>query len=105
VLNELYSVDNFPGDEDTGSMGAWYVLSSLAIFSMCPGKPEWVLGAPLFDKAEIRLPDGREIRIEAHGKEPGAFLDRVTLNGVELSGPSVLHSELVNGARLVFSAS
>jgi predicted alpha-1,2-mannosidase len=105
VLNELYSVDNFPGDEDTGSMGAWYVLSALGIFSMCPGKPEWVLGAPLFDRAEIRLLDGREIRIEAHGTKPGAFLNRVTLNGVELNGPSVLHSELVKGGRLVFAAS
>ncbi len=105
VLNELYSVDNFPGDEDTGSMGAWYVLRPLGIFSMCPGKPEWVLGAPLFDQGEIRLPDGREIRIEAHGKRPGAFLNRVTLNGVEQVGPSVLHSELVKGARLVFMAS
>jgi putative alpha-1,2-mannosidase len=104
VLNELYSVDNFPGDEDTGSMGAWYVLSALGIFSMCPGKPEWVLGAPLFEQAEIRLPDGREIRIEAHGMKPGAFLNRVTLNGVELNGASVMHSELVKGARLVFTA-
>jgi predicted alpha-1,2-mannosidase len=104
VLNELYSVDNFPGDEDTGSMGAWYVLSALGIYSMCPGKAEWVLGAPLFERAEIRLPDGREIRIEAQSKKPGEFLNRVTLNGAEVNGPSVLHSELVKGGRLVFTA-
>jgi putative alpha-1,2-mannosidase len=71
---------------------------------MCPGKPEWVLGVPLFDQAEIRLQDGREIRIETHGRKPGEFLNRVTLNGVEQHGPSVLHSELVKGARLVFTA-
>jgi predicted alpha-1,2-mannosidase len=105
VLNELYSVENFPGDEDTGSMGAWYVLSALGIFSLCPGKPEWVLGAPLFEQAEIRHPDGREVRIEAHSKKAGAFFDRVTLNGVEHKEPSVQHSELVKGARLVFTAS
>ena len=56
VLNELYTPDNFPGDEDTGSMSAWYILSALGIFSLCPGKPEWVLGAPLFERAEIRFP-------------------------------------------------
>lgn len=103
VLNELYSVDNFCGDEDTGSMGAWYVLSSMGIFSMCPGKPEWVLGAPLFERAQIRYPDGREIRIEAHSRQPGAFLDRVTLNGVEYHEHSVQHSVLLKGARLEFS--
>ena len=104
VLNELYSPDKFCGDEDTGSMGAWYVLSSLGIYSLCPGKPEWTLGAPLFESAEIRFPDGREICIEAHSGKPGAFLNRVTLNGVEQHGTSVPHSALANGGRLVFTA-
>ncbi len=103
VLNELYSPQNFCGDEDTGSMGAWYVLSSLGIFSMCPGKPEWVLGAPLFERAEIRLPGGPEIRITAHAK-PGAFFNRVTLNSVEFKGFAIPHEALVKGARLEFSA-
>lgn len=104
VLNELYSPDNFAGDEDTGSMAAWYVLSSLGIFSMCPGKPEWVLGAPLFDQADIVFPDGREIRIEAHSKKPGAFFNHVTLNGVEHHENTVQHAAFLKGARLAFSA-
>jgi len=104
VLNELYTVDNFCGDEDTGSMGAWYVLSSMGFYSMCPGKPEWVLGAPLFDQVLIQHPDGREIRIEAHSKKPGAFYDRVTLNGEVHHDYTVPHSAFLKGARLVFSA-
>ena len=84
-------------------MSAWYILSALGIFSMCPGKPEWVLGAPLFDQAEIRFPDGREIRILAQRSKPDAFLSRVTLNGAEVHEHFILHSALVNGARLVFS--
>jgi putative alpha-1,2-mannosidase len=85
-------------------MSAWYVLSALGIFSLCPGKPEWALGAPLFEQAEIRFPDGREIRIEAQRKKPGAFLNRVTLNGVEVHGGFIPHSALLKDARLVFSA-
>ncbi len=104
VMKELYTVENFCGDEDTGSMGAWYVLSALGIFSMCPGKPEWVLGAPLFEHAEIRREDGQRIRIEARGGKAGALFDRVTLNGVDVKGPSVQHSELVAGGELVFTA-
>ncbi len=104
VMNELYTPDNFPGDEDTGSMSAWYILSALGIFSMCPGTPEWMLGAPLFDKAEIKFPDGREIRINAERSKPGAFLSRVTLDGSPVAEPFVLHSAFVKGARLVFSA-
>lgn len=104
VLNELYTTENFCGDEDTGSMGAWYVLSSMGFYSLCPGKPEWVLGAPLFDQVVIHYPDGREIHIEAHSKKPGAFYDRVTLDGNEHHESFVPHSAFLKGARLVFSA-
>jgi putative alpha-1,2-mannosidase len=104
VLNELYDPENFCGDEDTGSMSAWYVLSALGIFSLCPGKPEWELGAPLFEQAEIHFPDGREIRIEARSKKPDAFLNRVTLNGAEVREASIPHSALLKSAHLVFSA-
>jgi predicted alpha-1,2-mannosidase len=103
VLNELYTPENFPGDEDTGSMSAWYILSSLGFYSLCPGKPEWVLGAPLFDNAEIKVPDGRTIRVEKQKGTADAFLNRVTLNGAEVKVPFVLHSELEKGADLVFS--
>jgi predicted alpha-1,2-mannosidase len=104
VLNELYTPDNFCGDEDTGSMAAWYVLSSLGIFSMCPGKPDWVLGAPLFEQATIHHPDGREIQIEAHSPKPGVFLNQVTLNGAPHKDPTINHAEFLKGAKLVFSA-
>ena len=104
VLNELYSPDNFCGDEDTGSMSAWYILSALGIYSLCPGKPEWTLGAPLFERAEINFPDGRQLEIESHSKTPGAFLNRVTLNGAEQAGPSIPHGDLAKGGRLVFTA-
>jgi predicted alpha-1,2-mannosidase len=103
VMNELYTPDSFPGDEDTGSMSAWYILSALGIYSMCPGKPDWVLGAPLFESSEIRFPDGRTIQIEAHGKESGGFLNRVTLNGAVVEGPSIPHSSFMHNARLVFA--
>jgi predicted alpha-1,2-mannosidase len=104
VLNELYSVDNFCGDEDTGSMSAWYILSSMGFYSMCPSKPEWVLGAPLFDQIDIRYPDGRAIKVEAHSAKAGAFFNRVMLNGVEHHENVIQHAEFLKGARLVFSA-
>jgi len=103
VMNQLYTPDNFPGDEDTGSMSAWYILSALGFYSMCQGKPEWVLGAPLFEEAKIGFPDGREIRIEAHASKPGGFLENVTLNGSAVQGPTIPHSAFQKSARLVFA--
>lgn len=105
ALHELYTPDNFPGDEDTGAMAAWYVLSSLGVFALCPGKPEWSLGAPFFPSAEIHFPDGRNIHIEARRQHANAYYDRVTLNGRAHKGPSIAHSELLQkDVHLVFSA-
>lgn len=33
--------DGYPGDEDNGTMSAWYVLSCLGMYPLCPGKNEW----------------------------------------------------------------
>ena len=71
VLNELYTKDTYAGDEDTGSMAAWYVLGALGLFSHCPGKTEWTLGAPLFAEASIARPGGTILRIQAKRKSSG----------------------------------
>ena len=52
------------GNEDCGQMSAWYVLSSLGIYPVTPGKPEYTLCKPLFDKFIIHLENGQEITQE-----------------------------------------
>jgi len=44
IINELFSAeaDGFPGDEDNGTMAAWYVLSCIGVYQICPGKTEYV---------------------------------------------------------------
>ena len=104
VLRELYTSEDFPGDEDTGSMSAWYILGCLGLFSHCPGKSEWTLGAPLFPLAVIQTANNGEIRIEAKHTGADGFLAHVSLNGKPLSGFAVPHTELRGKVHLVFSA-
>merc|ERR1711935_446763 len=44
VMRKLYTLEGWPGDEDNGEMGAWYVLSALGIFQLEGAKDELVLG-------------------------------------------------------------
>ena len=37
-----YEDDGFPGDEDNGSMGSWYVLTRLGLYPMCPADDTWI---------------------------------------------------------------
>lgn len=34
--------DGFLGDEDNGTMAAWYIFSTLGLYPACPGKPEFL---------------------------------------------------------------
>lgn len=103
VLSELYSPDDFPGDEDTGSMSAWYVLSALGLFSACPGSSKWTLGAPYFDAANVKFPNGEALEIIARNRRSLKFLNRVSLNGQLTEGKYVEHANLRN-AQIVFEA-
>ncbi len=60
LCREAFSPDNdgFPGDEDNGATSAWYVLSTLGIYDICPGKNEYIRIKKLCKKAEI---SGKEI--------------------------------------------
>ena len=44
IRNEAfsYSDDGFPGDEDNGTMSAWYIFATIGIYPLCPGKAEYV---------------------------------------------------------------
>ena len=55
ICTELFkpTPDGYPGDEDNGTMSAWYILSCLGLYRMCPGKDEWIKIKPLVRNAKI----------------------------------------------------
>ena len=38
ILENAFTEDSYPGDEDNGSMSAWYILSVIGKYKICPGK-------------------------------------------------------------------
>ena len=103
VMQSLYTPDTFPGDEDTGSMSAWFLLSSLGFYQICPGKPEYTLGSPLFARATLHLADRKTFIIEASGNSPEAvFVRSVSLNGRSHASTGISHAELMQGGSLRF---
>jgi predicted alpha-1,2-mannosidase len=51
ILNEFYknTPDGLIGNEDCGQMSAWYVLSSMGIYSVTPGQSIWEINEPYLD--------------------------------------------------------
>lgn len=58
ILTTLYGAghDGLCGNEDCGQMSAWYVLSAMGFYPVCPGNNEYALGYPLF--AEVKIHTG-----------------------------------------------
>ncbi len=57
ILTDFYDTtpEGYCGNEDTGQMSAWYVFSALGFYTLDPVSGRYVTGAPLFEKARIRL--------------------------------------------------
>ena len=103
VMQSLYTPDTFAGDEDTGSMSAWFVLSALGFYPVCPGKPEYTLGSPLFARSVVHVPGGVTFTIEAQGNAPDAvFVRRASLDGKTVAGNLIDHAAIMKGGTLHF---
>ncbi len=102
ILETLYHnrPDGLSGNEDCGQMSAWYVLSSLGFYPVCPGDNRYSIGYPLFVKADIRFENGERLRISRKGK--GNYIGAVFLNGKKWTKSYLPHSELIKGGKLVF---
>jgi predicted alpha-1,2-mannosidase len=75
------------GNDDLGTMSAWYLFSALGLYPDAAGSGRFLLHAPRFARAEIDLPQGRVLRIEAPEARPGErrFVQSVTWAGRPLS--------------------
>ena len=103
VLNKLYNSgpQGYCGDEDNGQTSAWYVFTALGFYPVCPGASEYVLGSPLFNKATLSLPGGKQFVIHAeNASEDNCYIRSATLNGKNFSHNFLKHEELMQGGEL-----
>ncbi len=103
IVDTLYSdkPDGVCGNEDCGQMSAWYVLSALGFYPVCPGRPEYAIGTPLFPEATIRADGAHPFVIRANSAGP--YVQGATLDGSPLGAPSIDHAAIVRGGSLDFS--
>jgi len=91
------------GDEDGGAMSGWYVLSAMGLYPLCPGRPIFDIGSPIFDKVTIHAGKGKVFIIEAKNvSDQNKYIQSATLNGKPFNQPWINHSDIVKGGKLVF---
>jgi predicted alpha-1,2-mannosidase len=111
IMNKYYGKTpehGWPGDEDEGQGGAWYVMSAMGLFEMDGGgstKPIYELGSPLFRKITIHLDNeyykGKTFVIEAeNNSDQNKYIQSAMLNKKPLNKAWFYHTDLVNGGTL-----
>jgi predicted alpha-1,2-mannosidase len=87
-----------PGNDDAGTMSAWYVFSAIGLYPL-PGSDGYWITAPIFERVELDLSDAeypdRKLAIVAEDAGPGMiYVAAATFNGVALERPWLTWQQL-----------
>ncbi|MFV0593756.1 MAG: GH92 family glycosyl hydrolase [Draconibacterium sp.] len=99
----LNKIDGLCGNDDCGQMSAWYILSSMGFYPVCPGTDQYVIGAPYFDTIDVNFDSGKTLRIVAKKlSDKNMYVQSVSLNGKPLEKAYITHKQITDGGTLEF---
>ncbi|MHA3704828.1 GH92 family glycosyl hydrolase [Jatrophihabitans sp. YIM 134969] len=91
------------GNDDLGTMSAWYVFSALGFYPETPGTADLALGSPVFPAALVHLPSGGSLTITGDGAATDApYVQSATLNGSSWTHAYLKPSVVSQGGALAF---
>ncbi|HEU5471298.1 MAG TPA: GH92 family glycosyl hydrolase [Actinophytocola sp.] len=92
------------GNDDLGTMSAWYLFSALGIYPAVPGTGQFLLHAPRFPEAVIHLENGRDIVLRAPGADPSKlqYVKGLTVGDERWDRAWIDHTPLAGGTTLTF---
>lgn len=103
IIDEMYSSeeDGLPGNDDLGTMGAWYVFASLGLYPLIPGVGGFSTNIPQFMESEIKLGNGNILKISKNNINNN-FLNKIELNKVPLESSWVSWNKIKLGGEMKF---
>lgn len=105
TLNEQYkdAIDGLPGNDDLGTMGAWYIWACVGLYPEIPGVAGFSLNAPIFPSVTIHLPKA-DITVKG-GSEKRPYIKSLKINGKSFNGTWLEWDKLSSGAVLDYTTS
>lgn len=105
ILKEMYHAapDGLSGNEDCGQMSAWYALSAIGLYPVCPGKPIYTFGRPIQEYAAFHFESGGSFYIRTKNNSPeNKYIQKIELNGTPYTKLFISHQDLLAGGELIF---
>jgi len=107
IMEKSYGTgpDGMVGNDDVGTMSAWYVFSAMGFYPVAPGELKYSIGSPVFDKVTIHLPEylygGKDFTIIAENtSDENKYIQSATLDGKLLDEPWIDHEAIRNGSTI-----
>jgi len=103
ILNEQYnsSVSGLPGNDDLGTMGAWYVFASIGLYPMIPGVGGFSINIPAFENISINLPNNKILKINKTGPD-NFFIKSLSFNDTSHNSTWINWNKISKGGVLSF---
>jgi predicted alpha-1,2-mannosidase len=106
IMDHKYgdSYDGLDGNDDAGTLSAWYVFSALGLYPVA-GSDRYQLGTPLFERAEVKLKNNPLVIVAENQATNHSYVEQVWLNDSPLERKWISHSEIEQGGVLRFRMS
>ncbi|MBI9036057.1 MAG: GH92 family glycosyl hydrolase, partial [Bacteroidales bacterium] len=106
ILTDLYQ-DNpggICGNEDCGQMSAWYVMSAMGLYPVCPGAGTYALSTPVFEKITLKLENDKSFVISAPKSHKGdIYIKDLKLNGKSYRANYIDHKTIIESGELNYT--
>lgn len=90
------------GDEDNGEQSSWYAFSAMGFYPVCPGRPVYDIGSPIFNEVKLNMAAGKVFTITARNvSAANKYIQSATLNGKPLNKPWFEHKDMASGGTMV----
>lgn len=98
-----------PGNDDTGTMSSWALFNMMGFYPVCPGRPDYTLVTPTFDKITIKL-DPRYYKsdklvitkIKPVDASNPDYISRVDVDGQKIEGYRITHKQLTGAKEIKY---
>lgn len=104
ILKNRYKItrDGIPGNDDSGSMSAWYIFQSLGFYPNA-GQDVYLISSPIFKTVTIHLESGKQLNIlTKKGSDKNIYIQSASLNGKPLTKNWFRHGDIAEGGTLEF---
>ncbi len=97
LMNDFYknAPDGLIGNEDCGQMSAWYVMSAMGLYQVCPGDPQLNIGTPLFSNIKINLENGKAFIIKSNNiSDQNKFIQSAKINKMPIKENKISYTDI-----------